>query len=289
MKQTIGFIGTGVMGASIIKHLLNAGYSVHVTTRTKEKAKEVIGMGAIWHDAPWQVAAESDLLFTMLGFPSDVESIYLGEENILSHLNKEAIVVDMTTSTPTLAERIYEEAARKGVYALDAPVSGGDAGARNGTLTVMVGGDESIFASLQAVFATFSSSTQWQGKAGKGQSTKMVNQIMVAGTLTGLTEMIVYAETAGLDVDKVLKTVNGGAAQNWSLENYGPRILKEDFEPGFFIKHFLKDLKIALDEAEKMGIDLPATKQAHELYKQVSALGHENKGVQALVRLWWND
>lgn len=288
MATTIGFVGTGVMGASIVKHLMNVGYVVHVTNRTKSRADEIVEMGAIWQDTPAEVAAESDVLFTMLGFPSDVENVYFGEENILSSLKKGSIVVDMTTSTPTLAEKIYKEAEKKGIYALDAPVSGGDAGARNGTLTVMVGGEKDVFESVEPIFNSFSASLECHGAAGKGQSTKMANQIMVAGTMVGLSEMLVYAKAADLDLEKVIKTVNGGAGQNWSLENYGPRILKDDFDPGFFIKHFIKDLKIALDEAKKLGIDLPGTRKAYDLYEQVSQLGYEDKGVQALVKLWWH-
>lgn len=289
MAVTIGFIGTGVMGASIVKHLLQAGYTVHITNRTKSKAEEIISLGAVWHDSPANVAKESDVLFTIVGFPSDVEDVYMGRNGILENIKPGAIVVDMTTSTPTLAKQLYASAAERGIKSLDAPVSGGDAGARNGTLTVMVGGDKEIYEELEPVFNTFSASLQWHGPAGNGQYTKMANQIMVAGTMTGLTEMMVYAKAAGLDLEKVIKTVNGGAAQNWSLQNYGPRILKEEYDPGFFVKHFIKDLKIALDEADKLNIDLPATQRAKELYEQLAEAGHEDEGVQSLVKLWWNE
>lgn len=285
----IGFIGTGVMGSSMVRHLLNAGHTVHVYNRTKEKALPLTEEGAIWQDTPTAIAKVSDVIFTIVGYPSDVEDVYFGEQGIFKGLSEGKTVVDMTTSTPALAIRIAEEAEKIGVAALDAPVSGGDLGARNGTLTVMVGGDREAFEKLKPVFETFSKDLRLFGEAGSGQHTKMVNQIMVAGTMTGLSEMLVYAKAAGLDLEEVVKTVNGGAAQNWSLGNYAPRIIAEDYSPGFFVKHFVKDLKIALDEAEKMNLDLPSTKQAYQLYKQLEEKGHGDEGTQALVKLWWGE
>lgn len=287
MTVKIGFVGTGVMGGSIVKHLLNAGYTVHVTNRTKSRADEVVELGAIWQDTASEVAQEADVLFSIVGYPSDVEEIYFGEQGILENMKEGTVVVDMTTSTPTLAKEIHKRALLKGIKSLDAPVSGGDAGAKNGTLTIMIGGDKEVYEEIMPIFETFSSSLQWHGPAGNGQFTKMANQIMVAGTMVGLTEMMVYAKAAGLDMEKVVATVNGGAAQNWSLENYGSRIINGDFEPGFYVKHFIKDLKIALDESKKLNIDLPATKKATELYEQLAEEGYENSGVQALVKLWW--
>lgn len=285
----IGFIGTGVMGSSMVRHLLNAGYDVNVYNRTKEKAMPLVEEGAVWQDSPVAIAQTSDIVFTIVGYPSDVEEVYFGAEGIFAGLSAGKITIDMTTSTPALAIRISERARELGAQNLDAPVSGGDLGAKNGTLTVMVGGEATAYETVLPLFETFSGSVNLFGPAGSGQHTKMVNQIMVAGTMTGMTEMLVYAKAAGLNLEDVIKTVNGGAAQNWSLGNYAPRILKEDYSPGFFVKHFIKDLKIVLDEAEKMNLDLPATKQAYKLYEMLEEKGFGEEGTQALIRLWWND
>lgn len=283
----IGFIGTGVMGSSIVKHLLDNDFKVNVYNRTKKKADYLIELGAFWKDSPKEVADDSDLIFTMVGYPSDVEEIYYGENGIFNSDIKGKLVIDLTTSTPTLAQKIHASAVDRGGNALDAPVSGGDLGAKNGTLTVMVGGDHDSFKQSKSVISLFSKALELHGPAGSGQHTKMANQIMVAGTMTGMTEMLVYANRAGLDLEKVIKTLNGGAASNWSLENYGHRILKEDYSPGFFVKHFIKDLKIALEEADKMDLVLPSTEKAKELYTQLEEKGYENEGTQALIRLWW--
>lgn len=284
----IGFIGTGVMGSSMVRHLLENGYTVHLYNRTKEKADSLVEMGAVWENSPAKVSEVADIIFTILGYPADVEKVYFGEAGIFDTLSNEKIVVDMTTSTPVLAIRIAEKADEIGASSLDAPVSGGDLGARNGTLTVMVGGGLDTFETVQPIVETFASELRLFGDAGSGQHAKMANQIMVAGTMTGLTETLVYAEAAGLNLDEVVKTLNGGAAKNWSLENYGPRILARDYTPGFFVKHFVKDLKIALDEAEKMNLDLPSTKQAYELYERLETEGYGDSGTQALIKLWWN-
>lgn len=283
----VGFIGTGVMGSSMAHHLLDADYEMYIYTRTKEKAEPLIDKGASWVDSPIKVAEAADVIFTIVGYPEDVKEVYFGEEGIFKGLSAGKIIVDMTTSTPALAIEIADEAKKIDVFSLDAPVSGGDLGAKNGTLTVMVGGEEEAFEKVQPLFEQFSADLHLFGPAGSGQHTKMVNQIMVAGTMTGMTEMLVYAKKAGLDLEEVVKTVNGGAAQNWSLGNYAPRILADDYSPGFFVKHFVKDLKIALDEAEKMDLDLPATKEAYKLYKQLEKADHGNDGTQALVKLWW--
>lgn len=282
----IGFIGTGVMGTGIIKNLLRAGFAVTVFNRTKAHTRAVVDAGATWADNPAAVAAVSDVTITMVGFPTDVEQVYFGDNGVLAGVQPGTVVVDMTTSTPTLAGKIAAAAAKQGVLALDAPVSGGDRGAREGTLSVMVGGDKAAFARLASVFAAISSCQHYFGPAGNGQHAKMANQIMVAGTMTGLTEMLVYAQAAGLDLAAVLETVGAGAAANWSLSNYGPRILAGDDAPGFFAKHFLKDLKIALDEADRMELDLPATKTARELYDTLCAAGHGDDGTQALVKIY---
>ncbi|MCA5011355.1 MULTISPECIES: NAD(P)-dependent oxidoreductase [unclassified Enterococcus] len=285
----IGFIGTGVMGASIVRNMMKHGLKVNVYNRTKSKTDELVKEGAIWKETPAELAASSDIVFTMVGFPKDVETIYFDDNGIFTGNIQGKIIVDLTTSTPTLAQKIAEKASALGGVALDAPVSGGDLGAKNGTLTIMVGGEKEAYDQLLPVFKTFGTTVTLHGNAGKGQHTKMANQIMIAGTMTGMTEMLVYANKAGLDLDKVIETLSGGSAANWSLSNYSPRILREDYTPGFFVKHFIKDLKIALDEAEKMDLDLPSTKLAVELYEKLANKGFENDGTQALIKLWWDE
>ena len=280
MKK-IGFIGTGVMGSSMVKHLLNAGYPVTVYNRTKEKAQAVIDAGAKWANTPKEVANHSDVVLTIVGYPTDVE------EGIFQGLQKSTILIDLTTSTPSLAKKIAEEAEKFSCDALDAPVSGGDLGAKNGTLSTMVGGKESVLEEVRSILETFSKTITLQGTNGAGQHTKMANQIMIAGTMTGLVEMLVYAKAAELDLEKVLQTVGAGSAANWSLSNYGPRILKKDYSPGFFAKHFLKDLRIAVEESERMGLFLPATLQARKLYETVCDDGFGDLGTQALIHLYW--
>lgn len=284
----IGFIGTGVMGAAMADHLLNAGYELHVYNRTKAKAEDLIAQGATWHETPAAVTAQADLIFTIVGYPDDVETVYFGAEGIFETLTANQIVVDMTTSTPALAEKIAAKAETVGAQALDAPISGGDIGAREGRLTVMVGGNEEAFETIRPVVEHFAAELRLFGPAGSGQHTKMANQIMVAGTMTGMIEMFAYAKEAGLDLEQVVKTVSGGAAQNRSLDNYGPRIIKEEYSPGFFVKHFVKDLKIALNEAQAMDLKLPATEKAYELY-QLLEKNYGDEGTQALIKLWWED
>ncbi|GAB5057323.1 NAD(P)-dependent oxidoreductase [Companilactobacillus alimentarius] len=285
--QKIGFIGTGVMGSGIINNLLNANYNVDIYTRTKSKAEPLIAKGAKWFADPKDVTESADIIFTMVGFPQDVEDVYFKDNGIFSGLGKGKIIVDMTTSTPTLAKKIGEKAEKVGVETLDAPVSGGDVGAREGNLTIMVGGSKKAYQELQPIFKIIGKTNHYFGTYGAGQHAKMANQIMIAGTMTGLTEMFVYAKAAGLDLQSVLETVEGGGGDNWSLENYGPRILKGDFKPGFYSKHFLKDLRVALDESEKMHLNLPATAQAKKLYeKLVDEKDLGNDGTQALIKLW---
>lgn len=286
MKK-IGFIGTGVMGSAIVKHLLAAGYQVNVYNRTKAKTAELVELGALWQDSPQAITVASEIIFTMVGYPQDVEETYYGEKGIFGTEVANKTLIDMTTSTPSLAEKIAKTAKEKGAFSLDAPVSGGDLGAKNGTLTTMVGGEEAVFATVEDLLQVFSSKVKRQGLAGAGQHTKMANQIMIAGTMTGMTELLVYADKAGLDLESVIETVGGGSAANWSLANYAPRILREDFTPGFFVKHFLKDLNIALNESEKLGLKLPATERARELYEKLVTEGFENDGTQGLIKLWW--
>ncbi|MBV7389897.1 NAD(P)-dependent oxidoreductase [Enterococcus alishanensis] len=285
----IGFIGTGVMGQSIVKHFLAAGHEVAVYNRTKSKTDELVAKGAVWQDTPAKATESSEVVFSMVGYPSDVEEIYYGDNGVFSVTVRDKVLVDLTTSSPSLAEKIYQTAKEAGAESLDAPVSGGDLGAQNATLTIMVGGDQATFDKVVPLFDIMGKSYSLHGSAGLGQHTKMANQIMIAGTMTGMTEMLVYADKVGLDLNSVIETLGGGAASNWSLANYGPRILKQDYSPGFFVKHFIKDLKIALDEAKKMNLDLPATELATELYEKLAADGFENLGTQSLIKLWWKD
>ena len=287
--MNLGFIGTGVMGKSMIKHLMAAGHQLYVYNRTKAKADELVDLGATWCDTPQIVADKAEVIFTMVGYPSDVEEVYYGQSGIFKAAIAGKIVVDFTTSTPSLAQRLYQTAKQLKADSLDAPVSGGDLGAQNATLTIMVGGDKAVYDRILPLFKLVGKTYNYQGAAGCGQHTKMANQIMIAGTMTGMTEMLVYANKAGLDLESVLATLAGGSAANWSMINYSPRILKEDFTPGFFVKHFIKDLKIALDEAEKMDLDLPATKEACRLYESLAQAGYENDGTQALIKLWWSE
>lgn len=284
----IGFIGTGVMGSGIIQNLLKNDNEVTVYNRTKAHAQEVIDAGATWADSPAQATKNNDVVMTMVGFPEDVEQVYYGEDGILSVAQPNQLLIDMTTSKPSLAQKLARDAAKKDVHILDTPVSGGDIGAKNGTLTMMIGGEKSDFEKIKPLLEQFSSQQHYFGPAGSGQHAKMANQIMIAGTMTGMSEMLVYAKSAGLNLKEVINTVASGAGENWSLSNYGPRILKEDYTPGFFAKHFLKDLRIAIEEAENMNLDLPATTQAKQLYEiLVDKKGLGNDGTQALVKLWW--
>ncbi|MFD1410183.1 NAD(P)-dependent oxidoreductase [Lapidilactobacillus gannanensis] len=288
MKK-IGFIGTGVMGTGMIKNLLKAGYPVTVYNRTQAHAATAIAAGATWAVSPAAATIDADVVISMVGFPQDVEQIYFGDQGILSAAQASQILVDMTTSKPALAVKIAAAAAEKKIATLDAPVSGGDIGAKNGTLTIMVGGDQSTYQTVLPVFEAMGQQVQLFGGPGKGQATKMANQIMIAGTMTGMTEMLVYAKAAGLDLKAVLQTVSAGSAANWSLTNYGPRILAADYTPGFFAKHFLKDLRIALEEADQMHLNLPATTEAKKLYETlVDNQGLGNDGTQALIKLWWH-
>ena len=282
----IAFIGIGVMGASIVKHLLNAGKDVTIYTRTKSKAEPLLALGAKWANSPAEASVDQQVIFTMVGFPSDVKEVYEGEQGILRTANEGAIVVDMTTSEPTLAKEIYDKAKEKNIASLDAPVSGGDIGAQNGTLSIMVGGEYDVFEQMKPVFEIFGANIVYQGTAGAGQHTKMCNQIVIASGMIGVCEAIVYGMKAGLNVEDVLKSISSGAAGSWSLSNLAPRMIREDLEPGFYIKHFMKDMKIALDEAEKMNLQLPGLQLAKDMYSTLMEAGYENKGTQALFKYY---
>ncbi|MBW8348724.1 NAD(P)-dependent oxidoreductase [Bacillus sp. IITD106] len=285
-KKAIGFIGTGVMGKSMANHLLSEGYPLFVFSRTKEKAEELLENGAEWVDTPKEIAEHADIIITMVGYPHDVEEIYFGENGLFAGAKKEAIFIDMTTSTPTLAKKIFEEGKKLGVHTLDAPVSGGDIGAKNGTLSIMVGGDVKTFNEMTPIFNILGENIVYQGEAGAGQHTKMCNQIAIASNMIGVTESIVYARKAGLNPESVLKSISSGAAGSWSMSNLIPRVLKEDYSPGFFIKHFIKDMGIALEEAEKMELRLPGLELAKKMYDSLAEQGEENNGTQALIKYW---
>ncbi|MCH4168447.1 MAG: NAD(P)-dependent oxidoreductase [Streptococcaceae bacterium] len=284
----IGFIGTGVMGKAIAGHFLSAGHDVFVFNRTKSKTDSLVNAGAIWQDTPENVTEKSEIIFTMIGYPKDVEAVYFGENGIFKASVTGKLLIDMTTSTPTLAQKIAESANEFNAEALDAPVSGGDIGAKNATLTVMAGGSETAFNRAKPLFDLISKKAELHGPAGSGQHVKMANQIGIAGTMTAMSELLVYAKAANLDLEKVIETLSAGGAQTWSLSNYGPRILKADYSPGFFVKHFIKDLGIALDEADKMSITLPSTQLAKTLYDQLAEKGFEDAGTQSLIKLWWD-
>ncbi|MEH7110146.1 NAD(P)-dependent oxidoreductase [Bacillus sp. JJ1764] len=287
-NTVIGFIGTGVMGKSMAEHLLKAGYPLVIYSRTKEKANSLLESGAKWADTPKKVAEEANVVFTIVGYPADVEEVYLGENGLITNGKTGSIFIDMTTSSPTLAIKIHEEAKKNGIQTLDAPVSGGDIGARNATLSIMVGGEVEAFGAVQPLLELLGSNIVHQGKPGAGQHTKMSNQIAIATNMIGVCEAIIYAEKAGLDPEKVLKSITSGAAGSWSLSNLAPRMLQGNFEPGFYIKHFIKDMKIALDEAEQMGMEVPGLELAKSLYSQLAENGEENSGTQALYKYWKN-
>jgi 3-hydroxyisobutyrate dehydrogenase len=281
----VGFIGTGVMGRSMASHILNGGYKLLVNNRTKESADTLVEKGAVWKDSIADLAKEADVIITIVGYPNDVEDIYFREDGILNNCKKGTIVIDMTTSKPSLAQRIFNEAKAKGIFALDAPVSGGDIGARDGKLTIMVGGEKEVFEKVSPLFKLMGTSINLLGGAGAGQHTKMSNQIAIASNMIGVCEAMVYAKRAGLDPERVLMTIGGGAAASWSLSNLAPRMIKGDFEPGFYVKHFVKDMKIALEEAEYMGIKLLGLELAKSLYDELVEDKKENKGTQVLYEL----
>lgn len=284
--KKIGFIGTGVMGASIVKHLLNAGFEVTVYTRTKSKAAELLALGAKWANTPAEASKDQQIIFTMVGYPKDVEEVYSGEEGIFSVANKDTIVVDMTTSEPTLAQKIYEQAKTLQIHSLDAPVSGGDVGAKNGTLSLMIGGDFAVFEKVKPIFEVFGQNIVYQGEAGSGQHTKMCNQIVIASGMIGVCEAMAYGLKAGLKMEDVLRSITAGAAGSWSLSNLAPRMLKGDLEPGFYIKHIIKDMKIALDEAERMNLQLPGLALAKTMYDKLLEEGYGDNGTQALIKYY---
>ncbi|MEL6923882.1 MAG: NAD(P)-dependent oxidoreductase [Bacteroidota bacterium] len=278
----IGWIGTGVMGISMVNHLIDAGYSATIFNRTKSKATPALKKGARWAKNPKAVAANSDIIFTIVGFPRDVEEVYFGEQGILAGAKPGSITVDMTTTEPSLAQRIYKAAKKQKVKSIDAPVSGGDVGAKKGTLSIMVGGDKGAVKSIMPLLDIMGGNIVYEGKAGAGQHTKMCNQITIAGTMIGVCESLLYGHKAGLDLNVMLAAISGGAAGCWTLSNLAPRIVNRNFDPGFYVEHFVKDMEIALAEARKMNLSLPGLALVHQLYKAVEAQGHGKLGTHAL-------
>ncbi|MGD8387104.1 MAG: NAD(P)-dependent oxidoreductase [Desulfobacteraceae bacterium] len=281
-RQKIGWIGIGVMGSAMAGHLQAAGHDLFVFNRTRTKAEPLLEKGARWCASPADVARQAEIVFTMVGLPEDVEEVYLGEDGILSEPSNARIVVDMTTSEPALAQTLAEEAASAGIESLDAPVSGGDVGARNGTLAIMVGGNGEAFEEVLPLFEIMGENIVLMGGPGAGQHTKMCNQVLVAGTMIGVCESLLYAVKQGLDPQAVIDIIGKGAAGSWSINNLGPRIVQGNFDPGFFVEHFIKDMGIALKESAASGIALPGLALVHQLYLALQAQGHGRSGTQAL-------
>lgn len=282
-QPRVGFIGLGNMGRNMAGHILNAGYPLNVYNRSRDKAGELLARGAVWCDSPGELAANSDVIITIVGYPSDVEQVYLGENGVVARA-RNALLIDMTTSSPALAERIATAAAQQGCRALDAPVSGGDIGARDAKLSIMVGGDQAVFEEALPILQVMGPNIVLQGGPGAGQHTKMCNQIVIASTIMGVCEGLAYGQAAGLDLATVLKAIGGGAASSFQLNVLGQKIIIGDFAPGFYIEHFIKDLGIALAEAQRMQIDLPALALARKLYEGLAQQGHGRLGTQALFK-----
>lgn len=282
----IGFIGTGVMGNPMASHILKEGYELYVYNRTSAKTQSLVASGAHACDSPGSVAEMCDIIFAIVGFPKDVETVFLGSNGIVEKAKPGSIIVDMTTSTPDLAKKIASVAIKKGLHSLDAPVSGGDVGAKSGMLSIMVGGKKEIFNRVLPLFELMGSNVVYQGSAGSGQHTKMANQIGIASSMLAMCESLTYAKAAGLDQKTVLKSISSGAAGSWSMTNLAPRILRDDYEPGFFVRHFIKDMQIAIDSSEAMGIPIPGLKVAKAKFDQIADQGLDNKGTQAVIKAY---
>ena len=279
----IAFIGIGVMGRGMVANLLKAGYPVNVYSRREASAAEVVAQGAVWQGSIADCVRSSEIIITMVGYPKDVEEVYFGKGGIVDTAPAGAILIDMTTTSPKLAVRIDEAAKGKGLFALDAPVSGGDTGARNATLAIMAGGDEEVFKKALPVFECMGKSVRYQGKAGSGQHTKMANQIAIAGAVAGVAEALSYAKAAGLDPSMALETISGGAAGSWQLSNNGPKMVSGDFAPGFYIKHFIKDMALACEEAEDRSLALPVLAKVLDSYRALAERGLGDEGTQAIT------
>lgn len=284
--KKIGFVGVGIMGKSMVRNLMKAGFEVSVYARSKSKVEDVLKEGALWCDSIAACAASRDVVITIVGFPKDVEEVYFSKDAILDSASAGTYLIDMTTTSPALSRRIYKAAAKKGCAALDAPVSGGDTGARNGTLAIMVGGDETAFEACRPVFEAMGTNLVYQGPAGSGQNVKMANQIMIAGALAGVSEAFAYADTLGLDKRKMLQSVATGAAGSRQLELYGERILQKDYAPGFYVKHFVKDMSIAAQTAEDAGLTLEVLDSVLSIFETLQDEGHGEDGTQMMVEYY---
>jgi 3-hydroxyisobutyrate dehydrogenase len=282
-KTRIGWIGTGVMGRWMCQHVMSKGYSTTVYNRSPEKAQPLVDLGATLAKSPKELAAKSDVILAIVGYPKDVREVFLGTDGALAGAAAGAILVDMTTSEPGLAIEIHAEAKKKGVHSVDAPVSGGDVGAKNAALSIMIGGEKDVVAAVQPIFEAMGKTIVHQGGPGAGQHTKMVNQILISSTMVAMCEGLLYAYKSGLDIETVLKSVSVGAAGSKSLDIYGARIIAGNFEPGFYVEHFIKDMGIALAEAEKMNLCLPGLALTKQLYEAVRAQGMGRKGTQSLL------
>jgi 3-hydroxyisobutyrate dehydrogenase len=280
--KKIGWIGTGLMGLPMAKHLINAGYKLNVYNRTKQKAEELISIGATWKDTPAEIAGGSDVIVTMIGFPKDVEECYFGGQGIFKQLRKDTVLIDMTTTKPSLAVKISEEAEKVGVEFIDAPVSGGQVGAINAALSIMIGGKKEVVDSALPLFRVFGKNMVYQGKAGAGQHAKMCNQITISGTMIGVCEGLIYGAKAGLDLNIMLESISKGAAACWTLDVLAPKIVKADYSPGFSVDNFVKDLTIALEESEAMQLSMPGLALVKQLYVSIQAMGNGALGTQAL-------
>ena len=285
MKK-IGFIGIGIMGQSMVRNLMKAGYEVAVYNRTKSKADAVVAEGALWCDSAAQCAAGRDAVITIVGYPKDVEEVYFGEGGVIAHADPGTCLIDMTTTSPKLAVRIYENGKKKGLPVLDAPVTGGDAGAKAGTLTILVGGDQETFEKCRPLFEAMGKNIYYEGKAGNGQHTKMCNQIAIAGALSGACEALAYAKAVGMDPAHMLESISTGAAGSAQLSNVAARILKDDYAPGFFIKHFIKDMKLADEEAVNAGAHLGVLEYVLNMYQELETEGCGDLGTQALIKYY---
>ena len=284
MKK-IGFVGVGIMGKSMVRNLMKAGYELHIYARTKSKVEDVISEGAVYHDTVGECASDVDVMISIVGYPKDVEEVYFGEKGILNSAKEGTYVIDMTTSSPKLAKKIYDAAKEKGLHAMDAPVTGGDTGAKNGTLSILVGGDKEDYESCHKVCEAMGTNINYEGGPGCGQHTKMANQIMIAGTLSGVCEAMRYAEAQGLDLHTLLDSVATGAAGSKQLDAFGKKIIDGDFAPGFFMKHFIKDMNLAVEEAESKGLDLKILKQVLENYRTLEE-AYGDLGTQTLIKFY---
>ena len=283
--QKIGFIGLGIMGKSMTRNLMKAGYELHIYARTKAKVEDIISEGAVFHETAGECAKASEAVITIVGYPKDVEEVYFGDNGILDSAKPGTYVIDMTTSSPKLAKKIYEAAKEKGIHAMDAPVTGGDTGAKNGTLSILVGGDKEEYEACHGVFEAMGTNINYEGGPGCGQHTKMANQIMIAGTLSGVCEAMSYAKAQGLDLQTLLDSVATGAAGSKQLDAFGVKIMNGDYAPGFFMKHFIKDMNLAVEEADAQGLDLKVLKQVLANYRTLEA-EYGDLGTQTLIKFY---